>query len=136
LALENFVVYYGILLRFCSTLMYFGNFWFHFRCFRKFTTTFPSLLKWFKISKFLTWLWQKLKKSMSQISTWQNNLWYSQVSPWIFRVSLKCTYLTNLALTLATRCCHSLGKFGTARDFCFQRLKNVLLRRRCCFKIS
>jgi len=46
---QNFTVYYGILLRFHSTLIYFINFWFCFRSFQKFTTRFWSLLKWFEI---------------------------------------------------------------------------------------
>ncbi len=63
-----FTVYYGTLLRFHLTLIYFINFWFHFWCFWKFTSKFGSLSKWFKISKFWTWQWQKMKKSISQIS--------------------------------------------------------------------
>ncbi len=65
----NFTVYYySILLKFRSTSMYFVNFEFHFWSFQKFTTNFWSLLKLLKISKFLTWQWQKLKKSILQIS--------------------------------------------------------------------
>ncbi len=59
---------YGILLRFHSTSIYFANFWFRFWSFRKFTTKFRSLLKWFKMLKFWTKRWQKLKKSILHIS--------------------------------------------------------------------
>ncbi len=44
---QNFTVYYGILLRFCSTSII-VNFWLCFRSFQKFTTKFRSILKWFK----------------------------------------------------------------------------------------
>ncbi len=42
-----------------------------FRCFQKFTAKFWSLLNRFKISKFWTWRWRTLKKSISQIPSCQ-----------------------------------------------------------------
>jgi hypothetical protein len=60
---------YGILLGFHSTLVYFARFQFRFGSFQKFKTIFGSLSKWFKISKFRTWQWRKLKKLISHILT-------------------------------------------------------------------
>jgi hypothetical protein len=67
---QTFMVYYGILLRIHSTWMYCVNFWFCLRSFREFTKKFQALSKWFKILKFWTWRWRKLKKSISQIPIW------------------------------------------------------------------
>ncbi len=63
----KFTVCYGILLRFCSNLIHFVIFQFRFLSFRKFSTKFWSLSNWFKMLKFQTWRWRKLKKSISQI---------------------------------------------------------------------
>ncbi len=66
----NFRSYFGILLRFCLTLMYFGDFDFNVGTFK----SIPQHLglfqkKWFEISKFWTWQWWMLKKLISQISS-------------------------------------------------------------------
>ncbi len=47
--------------------MYFVDFWFCFWCFQKLTAKFWFHLNRFKILKFRTWQWQKLKKSISQL---------------------------------------------------------------------
>jgi len=48
-----------------------GELPFAFWCFRKFPAKFWSLSNWFKISKFWTWRWRTLKKSISQIPSCQ-----------------------------------------------------------------
>ena len=48
---------------------YFVKLSFRFQCFQKLTTKFWSRSDWFKISKFLTWRWRKLKKSISLLLT-------------------------------------------------------------------
>jgi hypothetical protein len=71
----NFTKFHGILLlHFHSVLMYFVNFGFRFWSFQKLPTKFQSLSDWFKISRFWTLQWQKLKKSISQLPTFDNAL--------------------------------------------------------------
>jgi hypothetical protein len=57
----------GIILFFYSIAMYFIDFWFRFRYFRKMVAKFQFHSNRFKIFKFKTWQWQKLKKSISQL---------------------------------------------------------------------
>ncbi len=65
---KNFTVYYGILLSFCSTSLYISlSFSFAFGPFKNWRQNF-DLWRNFKIAIFQTWQWQKLKKSISQIS--------------------------------------------------------------------
>jgi len=47
--------------------MYLVNFCFQFQWFLKLTPKFFSHWVWFQTSKFQTWQWQKLKKSISQL---------------------------------------------------------------------
>ncbi len=68
---EFFIVQHGIILWFHSIWMFFSNIWFCFQRFQKFTEKFWCRSDWFKIFKFRTWLWRKLKKSISQLPTWQ-----------------------------------------------------------------
>ncbi len=64
----------GIVLCFHSFVMYFVDFWFCFWFFQKMIAKFWFHLNRFKISKFRTWQWRKLKKSMSQLPTLQNSI--------------------------------------------------------------
>jgi hypothetical protein len=105
---QNFMVYYGTLLRLCSTLIYFINFPFCFWCFQKLTTKFRSLLKWFKISKFWTCQRRKLKKSISQMS---NHLCRPQPFPQILGVG---GFERYLQLKHMINC--GLAKFSTTSD--------------------
>ncbi len=57
----------GIILCFRSVAMYFVDFQFPFRCFWKLTAKFRFHLNRFKILKFQTWQWRKLKKSIWQL---------------------------------------------------------------------
>ncbi len=68
-----------IKLWFWSILLYFFNFPFCFQWFQKFTTKFCPYMDWFKICKFLTWQWHKLKKSISQLPSHYNPLVWSFV---------------------------------------------------------
>ncbi len=57
----------GTILGFCEVAKYFVDFWFWFWYFQKMTAKFWFPSNRFKISKFQTWRWQKLKKSISQL---------------------------------------------------------------------
>ncbi len=57
----------GITLGFCEILKYFVDFWFCFKYLQKMTAKFRLLLNSFKISKFCTFGWRKIKKSISQL---------------------------------------------------------------------
>ncbi len=57
----------GIILGFCVVAKYFVDFRFRFRYFRKMTEKFWFRLNRFKILRFQTWRWWKLKKSISQL---------------------------------------------------------------------
>ncbi len=63
----------GITLVICEVLRYFVDFCFCFWYFRKMTAKFQFLSNRFEISKFCTFWWQKLKKSIAQLPT-QNRL--------------------------------------------------------------
>jgi len=52
---------------FSGITKYFVDFWFCFLYFWKMTVKFQFLLNRFKILKFWTWQWRKLKKSISQL---------------------------------------------------------------------
>ncbi len=64
---QNFTIYYGILLRFDSTLIYFITFRFLFQSFRKFTTKFWSHSKWLKFLNFWTWGCESWKVNITYI---------------------------------------------------------------------
>ncbi len=57
----------SITLGFREVAKYFGDFQFCFQHFQKMTAKFQFHLNRFKISKFQTWQWQKLKKSILQL---------------------------------------------------------------------
>ncbi len=60
--LQNFMTSNSTILLFRSLSLYFVNFCICFWGFQKFTAKFQSRSDWFKIGKFSTWRWLKLKK--------------------------------------------------------------------------
>ncbi len=69
LSLKFLAKFYCLILCFHSVAMYFVDFLFRFHCFQKLTAKFQFRSNRFKILKFQTWLWRKLKKSVSQLPT-------------------------------------------------------------------
>jgi hypothetical protein len=59
----------GITLGLCEILKYFVDFRFRFKYLRKMTAKFWLLSNSFEISKFRTFRWRKIKKSISQLPT-------------------------------------------------------------------
>ncbi len=65
----------GITLGFYEVSKYFVYFQFHYWYCQKMTVKFWFLLNWFKISKFCTFRWRKLKRSISQLPSGSGSSW-------------------------------------------------------------
>jgi hypothetical protein len=65
----------GTTLGFHEVSKYFVDFQFHYWYFQKMTAKFWFLLNWFKISKFCTFRWRKLKRSISQLPSGSGSSW-------------------------------------------------------------